>query len=431
VTLLVLVLIFVAALTLSVPIAIAFGLAAIFALMTMDFPFTVLSQRMFASMDSFPFLAIPFFILAGQLMNVSGLTPRLIAFCNSLVGHLRGGLAYVTILSSIVFAGISGVATAEAAALGSILIPGMAERGYSRSFAAALTAAASVVGPIIPPSVAMVIYSLVLGGRVSIGGLFMAGAIPGLLIGAALVALVYMLPQRLLGKPDRPQTGFSARAIVRAGWGSMWALLVPVVIIGGMLGGIVTATEAAAIAVAYTLLIGTVVLRQISFRQLRGALEVTVYTTAIIGLLLATSEIVTWIVNVQQVPARLSGFLLDASLSPQLFMILTVVFILILGIPIEPVPLMVMFAPILAPVAETLGIHPLHFGLVFVLAAEVGMITPPVGAVLYVVCGVGKVKLEELSRAILPFVMAEIIMVVLVALIPTISLWLPRALGFP
>jgi len=412
-----------------VPVAFGFGLAALAGLWTWgNVPLVVLAQRMFAGVDSFPFLAIPFFILAGDLMTRSGVTLQLVRFCDSLVGRVRGSLAQVNVLANVVFAGISGAATADAAALGSVMIPAMSRAGYDRAFSAAVTAAAAVLGPIIPPSIGMVIYSLVLGGRVSIAGLFLAGIVPGVLIALLLMATCYVLARRR-GYPTSEEA-FSGRRVAHAGVAALPALLTPIIILGGIIGGVFTPTESAAVAVVYVLIVGFLVTRNLTTREVARAIERSMTTTAVVTLLLATSEVVTWLLTAMHFPEAAASFVTAIAPDRTTFTLLFVLFMMLAGILIEPVPLMVMFAPILAPIAYQFGFDPLHFGLIFVLAAEIGLITPPVGSVLFVICGVSGVPLKALSYAVLPFVLIQLVGLLIVAFVPALAVALPHALGF-
>ncbi|MCC6469918.1 MAG: TRAP transporter large permease [Alphaproteobacteria bacterium] len=420
---------FLVTLMIGVPVAFAFGLAAIAGLVTWsNVSMVILPQRMFAGVDSFPFLAIPFFILVGDLMAASGITLSLVRFCDSLVGRIRGGLAQVNVIANVVFAGISGAATADAAALGAVMIPAMVKAGYDKPFAAAVTAAAAIMGPIIPPSIGMVIYSLTLGGKVSIAGLFMAGILPGLLIALVLSILCYVMAVRR-GYPVSDE-GFALQRVASSFRGAAPALLAPMIILGGILGGIFTPTESAAVCVVYVLVVGLAIRRGLTTPIVLAAVERSIVTTSVVTLLLATSEIVTWLLTAMHFPAALSALVMSIAPDRVTFILVFLVFMMLAGIAVEPVPLMVMFAPILAPIAYKFGIDPLHFGVMFVLAVEIGLITPPVGSVLFVVCGVANMPLKTLSRAILPFVVAEFIALLIVAFVPAISLAIPHSLGF-
>jgi len=420
---------FLVTLLIGVPVAFAFGLAAIAGLVSWgNVSMVILPQRMFAGVDSFPFLAIPFFILAGDIMAASGITQSLVRFCDSFVGRIRGGLAQVNVIANVMFAGISGAATADAAALGAVLIPAMVKAGYDKPFAAAVTAAAAILGPIIPPSIGMVIYSLALGGKVSIAGLFMAGILPGFLIALVLAILCYAMAVRR-GYPVSTEP-FTARRIASSFKGAAPALLAPMIILGGILGGIFTPTESAAVCVVYVLIVGLSIRRGLTTPIVLNAIERSIVTTSVVTLLLATSEIVTWLLTAMHFPEALSAAVMAIAPDRVTFTLVFLVFMMLAGIAVEPVPLMVMFAPILAPIAYKFGFDPLHFGVTFVLAVEIGLITPPVGSVLFVVCGVANMPLKTLSRAIVPFVLAEFIALLIVAFVPSISLAIPHSLGF-
>lgn len=420
---------FFAMMLMGVPVAFAFGLSAIFGLWTfLDIPLVILPQRMFAGVDSFPFLAIPFFILVGDLMGTSGLTLALMHFCDTLVGRIRGGLAHVNTLVSVVFAGISGAATADAAALASVMIPVMVKAGYDKPFSAAVTAATAVVGPIIPPSIGMVIYSLVLGGRVSIGGLFLAGILPGLLIAVSVMVLCYVMAARRNYPVSHER--FSLFRTASALPSAAPALFAPVIILGGIVGGIFTPTEAAAVAVVYVMLIGFLGPTRFTVRGIGSAIERSMATTAVVTLLIATSGVAVWLMAVMQFPEAVTQLVIAISPDRVTFTLFFLLFMILAGMLIEPVALMVMFAPIFAPIAYHFGFEPLHFGLTFMLAVEIGLITPPVGVVLFIVCGVSGISLKDLSRAIVPFVLVEFAVLLVVAFFPQISLWIPNSLGY-
>jgi tripartite ATP-independent transporter DctM subunit len=424
----VVVIMFFAMMLIGIPVAFAFGLSAIVGLLVFqNVPLVILPQRMFAGVDSFPFLAIPFFILVGDLMGSSGVTLALVQFCNTLVGRIRGGLAHVNALASVLFAGISGAATADAAALGSVLIPAMTKAGYDKPFSAAVTAATAVVGPIIPPSIGLVIYSLALGGQVSIGGLFLAGILPGFLIAAAVMMLCYVMAVRR--NYPVSQERFSPVRTASAFASAAPALFAPVIILGGILGGVFTPTESAAVAVVYVMVIGFAS-RRLTAREVGKAIESSMSTTAVVTLLLATSGVATWLMAVMHLPEAATQLVMSISPDRISFTIFFLLFMILVGMLIEPVALMVMFAPIFAPIAYQFGFEPLHFGLVFVLAVEIGLITPPVGVVLFIICGISGVSLKTLSRAIVPFVVVEIVVLILVAFVPDIALWIPRSLGY-
>ncbi|MBI4734669.1 MAG: TRAP transporter large permease [candidate division NC10 bacterium] len=418
---------FVVTVVIGVPIAFGLGLAAVAGILAWGkVSLWLVPQRMFTGVDSFVFMAIPFFILAGELMTTSGILDRLLKFADALVGHIRGGLAHVNIVGSMVFAGISGSAVADAAALGAVLIPAM-EKEYDIDFGSGVCAGASTIGPIIPPSIPMVIYALAAGG-VSIAGLFLAGVIPGILMGLGMMAIAYVIARRR-GYPVRPRLPSWHAFLVRL-WQVIPALLMPVIIVGGILGGVFTPTEAAAVAVAYALLVGFLVTRELKWRDIPPALVRSAVTTSVVFMLIATANIVSWLLTTQQVPRLLGGFLRATAPSPWLFLLLVNVFLLIVGCLMDLSAAMIMFVPILAPIAMSYGVQPLHFGFVVVLNLVIGLLTPPVGVCLFVAGGIARISMERLVRAVWPFLLWQIVVLVLVTYIPALSMLIPRLFGY-
>jgi tripartite ATP-independent transporter DctM subunit len=378
---------------------------------------------MFEGLDSFPLLAIPFFMLAGSLMNEGGITRRLIRFARVMIGWVAGGLAYVNVVASMLFAGISGSAAAEAAAIGSVMIPAMRREQYDEEFAAALTAAASTMGPIIPPSIPMIIYGII--ANVSIGALFLAGAIPGLLLGVSFMGLVWWYTRtRHYPAGPRPTLGESLGAFKDA----LLALTMPGIILGGILGGVFTPTESSAVAAVYAFVLGVFVYREIHWSRLPALLAEAGLGTAIVMLVIGASELFGWILAAERVPTRLAEAMLAVSHNPLVVLLLVNVLLFILGIWLEPAPLLIVLVPVLAPLAAKVGIDPVHFGTVVVMNAVIGLITPPVGASLFVVCSVSKLSFDRVSRAVWPFVAVAVVTLLLVTYVPALSTWLPRTL---
>lgn len=418
---------FVVLLVIGTPIAFAVGIAGVIGFIVHDPQLLrLVPQRMFAGVDSFPLMAIPFFVLAGDLMGTSGILMRLIRFADTLVGHVRGGIAHVAIVSSMIFAGISGSAIADASALGTTLIPAMEKAGYSRRFACALIGAAAIIGPIIPPSIPMVVYAFVVG-QVSIGGLFLAGVVPGIVIGLGLMVIVHVVARKQ-GFTARPRA--SLREMAAAFGDAIWALLMPVIILGGILGGIFTATEAAAVSVAYAILVGRVITRELEWRHVERALARCVVVSAVVFFLLATSNVVSWLLTANMVPANLGVWLRGVTTEPAVFLIMVVILLFVVGCFLDNIAAMIMIAPILAPVAAQYGLHPLHFGMVFVIGSVIGMYTPPVGAVLFTVCGVAKASLEDVVRESPPFLIWLVALWLMVAYVPDLVLTVPNFFGF-
>ena len=418
---------FLGTLLIGVPIAFSLGLGAAAAVLAWgQVPLWLLPQRMFTGVDSFVFMAIPFFILAGELMCTSGILDRLVKFTDALVGHIRGGLAHVNIVASMIFAGISGSAVADAAALGAILIPSMTQE-YDVDFGSGVCAGASTIGPIIPPSIPMVIYALAAGG-VSIAGLFLAGVIPGILMGLGMMVIAYVIARRR-NYPVRPLS-LSWRDFLVRSWHVIPALLMPVIIVGGILGGIFTATEAAAVAVAYALLVGFLVTKELKWQHIPPALLKAGVTTSVVFMLIATSNVVSWLLTTQQVPLLIARILKQLAPSPWIFLLIVNIFLLIVGCLMDLSAAMIMLVPILAPVAMTYGVDPLHFGFIVVLNLVIGLLTPPVGVCLFVVAGIARISLERLVRAVWPFLLWQIAILVLVTYVPAVCTAIPRFFGY-
>lgn len=419
---------FIFLLLIGTPIAFSLGISGVIGFLVYDPGLLhLIPQRMYAGVDTFPLMAVPFFILAGELMGTSGILARLVRFADTLVGHIRGGLAHVNILASMIFAGISGSAIADASALGSTLIPAMEKAGYSRRFASAVTAASAVIGPIIPPSIPMIIYAFVVG-QVSIGGLFLAGVIPGLLMGLGMMAIVYVIARKRGYARTRRRAGL--REIAKAFVEAIWALLMPVIILGGILGGIFTATEAAAVAVAYAIFVGSVITRDLRWGHVAHALSRCVTVSAVVFLVVATSSIVSWLLTANLLPVTLASTLRGITSDPAVFLFLAIVFLILIGCVLDNIAAMIMIAPILTPTAEQYGIDPLHFGMVFVLSSVIGMLTPPVGAVLFTVCGVAKVPMEEVVKESLPLLVWLFVVLLAITYMAPLALALPHLFGY-
>jgi tripartite ATP-independent transporter DctM subunit len=388
--------------------------------------FAALLSRLYNGIDSFPLLAVPFFILAGELMNSGGITERIVRFSQSLVGHVRGGLAHVNILSSMLFAGISGSAVADASAIGKMMVPAMEANGYKRSFAAAVTAAAAVVGPIIPPSGIMILYGFVM--NVSIGALFAGGIVPGVMMGLGLMAVTHFLAGRhnlpvASRKATWPERG-------RALSGAVLALLMPVILLGGMLSGIFTATEAAAVAAAYALLVTLFLLRSLSFADLRRVFVSTAIQSGVILLLVGAAVTFGWLVTVSGMAERMAATLVGITDDPLLLLLLLNILLFFLGMFLDAGPAILILGPVLAPIFTSLGVDPVHFALVMCINLTVGLATPPMGLVLFVTASVANERVEAIVRSMLPFLAVEVLVILLVTYFPALTLTVPRWLGF-
>ena len=388
--------------------------------------FAALLSRLYNGIDSFPLLAVPFFILAGELMNSGGITARIVRFSQSLVGHVRGGLAHVNILSSMLFAGISGSAVADASAIGKMMVPAMEANGYKRSFAAAVTAAAAVVGPIIPPSGIMILYGFVM--NVSIGALFAGGIVPGIMMGFGLMAVTHFLAGRhnLPIASRRATWGERGRALS----GAVLALLMPLILLGGMLSGLFTATEAAAVAAVYALIVTLFVLRTLSFTELRRVFVSTAIQSGVILLLVGAAVTFGWLVTVSGMAERMASTLIGITDNPLLLLLLLNFLLFFLGMFLDAGPAILILGPVLAPIFTSLGVDPVHFALVMCINLTVGLATPPMGLVLFVTASVANERVEAIVRSMLPFLAVEVVVILLVTYFPALTLTVPRWLGF-
>ena len=411
-------------LALGIPIAIALGGSAmVYVLMQEDLSLTMLIQTSFAGMSTFPLLAIPLFMLAGNLMNEGGLTRDLVRFARQLLGHINGGLGLATIVASAIFAAISGAAVATAVAIGMVMIPAMKDAGYDEEVAAGVTATASCMGPIIPPSIPFIMYGVI--ANVSIGALFLGGVVPGLLLALFLMVYMYYVAKKR-GYPKEKKATF-AEVLVGA-WKALPALLMPIIIMGGILGGAFTPTDAAGVVVIYALLVGKLVYRQLSLRRLPTILLNSGIESAMVMLLLGLSEPFSWIIAAEQIPQIIINAISQVSSSPYVVLFLINVLLILVGIPLETAPAITIVTPVIAPMAVQLGIDPVHLGIVVCFNLVLGLITPPVGAVLFAICGMTGMSLERLAKGVwAPFYIALIVLV-LVTYIPALTTFLPKVL---
>ncbi len=415
-------------LMIGVPVAFGMGLAAAAWIMLVEgIEPGIVARRIYFAMDSFPLLAIPLFIMMGFLADRAGLLPDMVRWLQLLLGRVRGGMAYINIAGSMLFAGVSGTAVSDLASLGRIEIQMMTRAGYPLAFSAALTAASSIVGPIIPPSVAMIVYALA-AGNVSIGGLFMAGAVPGVLLGLGMAAVVWHRTRGtdygLTGERPRPME------ILRQTLRVAPLVLLPAVIVGGIVSGIFTVTESAAIGVSYTLLVGFFWTRKLTLKDIFDATVYGAVISSVVGLLMGAGAILAWLLTLNRVTHALAESVVAVSGDPTVFLALVATALFFVGMFMDAVPIIIALAPLLAPIARLYGIDDLQFGMVFILSSMIGLVTPPVGIILFMTSGISGVPPERLSVALIPFVACMIGVVALIVLVPGLTLWLPRLLGF-
>ena len=417
---------FVLCLLIGVPIAYSLGTASVVYLVLKGVSLGLIAQRLFTGLDSFAFMAIPFFILAGELMNSSGITKRLVNFASLFVGRMKGGLGHVTIVTSMLFGGVTGSAIADASAVGAMMIPGMKREGFDEDFTAGLVASASVMGPIIPPSIPFVVYALL--SSTSVAALFLGGIVPGVMIAIGLMIVTYYISgkrkyPRATRWPTLKEAGFAVlNGIV--------PMLMPLIILGGILGGIFTATEASAVAVVYALVIGFIVYRNLSMKEFLAALLTTAKTTGVVFLVIACSNVFNWMLVVEQAPQAMASFVGGIIHNRALLLLAINIVLLIVGTFMEGTAAMIILVPILLKITAVYGIHPVFLGVVVVLNLMIGLLTPPVGLCLYVVCGMAKLSLERVVKAVIPFLIAEIVVLFIITYIEPLSMFLPRAFGY-
>jgi len=408
------------------PVHVALGVASLLYFIGADIPASAAVHTMINGINSFPLIAIPFFVLAGQLMNASGFTDRIFALARGLFGWAPGGLGHVNIGSSMIFAGMSGAAVADAGGLGAVEIKAMRDAGYDRGFAVGITAASSTIGPIIPPSLPLIIYGVV--AEVSIGQLFAAGLVPGLLMALALMVMVHVLAVRRGYPRDRT---FARRELLGLFGRALLPLFAPVLIIGGIVFGIFTPTEAAVAAVVYTLLVGGLVFRTLDWRAVCSILVETAEITASILMIVASAALFAWVLTLNQVAVDLAGLLTGVTENPTLLLLLIMLLVFVVGFFLETIAAITILAPLVLPVALAAGIDPVHLGIVLVLNLMIGLLTPPVGMVLYVLAKVSRLKFEECVRATLPFLVPLVLVLLLLVVFPSVALWLPGVLYQP
>ncbi|HWU41361.1 MAG TPA: TRAP transporter large permease [Candidatus Acidoferrum sp.] len=410
-------------LVMGMPIVFAMGLSSVafLALFGQGIPLTVIPHQMVAGVDNFPLLAIPFFFLAGELMNAVGITQRLVDFAAAIVGHIRGGLAYVVIVTNVIMAGFSGSALADASATGAVLIPAMKRQGYHADFAAAITSAAATIGPIIPPSIPMIIYAVI--AEVSVGSLFLSGVIPGLLMGLYLFVVVYFISRRR-GYPVSIRS--TVREFFAATRRAIWALMAPIIILGGIVTGVVTATEAGVLAVVYSLIVGFFIHRELHIRDLPGIFCRTAVGTSVIMIIVGASGIMGWLVANMKIGDAVLAGVSSLTQNPQMVLLLMNLFFLVVGCLMDPLAGMLVFVPVFMPLIKHVQIDPVHFGLVVVLNLMIGLLTPPVGYLLYMSSEMAGVTIDAVVREVIPLLIALLMVLAISTYWPGMVMFIPN-----
>jgi len=402
------------AMALGIPIAYALLACGVALMLHLDmFDAQILAQNVINGADSFPLLAVPFFMLAGEIMNVGGLSQRIVNFALALIGHVKGGLGYVTIMAAILLSALSGSAVADAAALTALLLPMMVQAGHDKARAGGLIAASGVIGPVIPPSIGFVIFGV--AANVSISKLFLAGIFPGILIGGALwITWMILVRKEKLTPPPRKSTAEILKSLREA----TWALLLPVIILVGLRFGVFTPTEAAVVAAVYALFVSTVIYRELKLRQLYAVFVTAAKTTAVVMFLVAAALVSAWLITVADLPSKITGLLEPFMGNKIVLMFAIMILCMVVGTAMDMTPTILILTPVLMPIVKQAGIDPVYFGVLFIINNSIGLITPPVGTVLSTVAGVGRMKMDEVTRGVIPFMIAEFIIMFLMVLFP-------------
>lgn len=413
-------LVFLILLILGFPIAFALGISAFTYLIFSDIPLMVIPQKMYAGIDVFVLLSIPGFILAGNLMNAGGITQRIIHFCNALLGHIRGGLGLANVGASMLFGGISGTAIADTASIGSVMIPAMKKEGYDAPFSCAVTASSSTIGPIIPPSLPMIIAATLTG--LSVGRLFVAGIVPGLLLGLGFLLTAYLIAvKKNYPKSDRKPM----IVIVKSFFQAFWALMMTLLILFGIIGGVFTPTEASIVAVIYAMGIGLWVYKDLTFKRIPEILLNSAKTTAALMVLVGFANLFAWIMTVEELPQQIASTLLQLTENKWLLLLLINLLLILVGAFMETIAALLILFPVLLGVAVQVGVDPVQFAIIMVFNLVIGLTTPPVGVCLFVASSIGGVSLEKIARAGMPFLLVSLLVLALVTYVPAVSLWLP------
>jgi C4-dicarboxylate transporter DctM subunit len=414
--------IFVVLVAIGVPISFVLGIASLAAMyFVADYPMQVIVQRMFTGVDSFPLMAIPFFMLAGSLMEKGGITSRIIRFALSLVGRLKGALAHVVAIAGVIMGGISGSGVADTAAIGTIMVPEMSRRGYHLPFSTAAVAASGSIGVIIPPSITMILYGVSSGS--SIGDLFIAGFLPGILIAAGFMLVSHFIAKKRGYPTEPPMTGAQRWISFKE---SIWALLMPVIIIVGIRMGVFTPTEGGVVAAVYAIVIGKFVYKELKWKDFPGILSDATANTAVISYLIATASLFGWLLASEQIPQQVSETILGLTTNKYAILLLINLLLLVVGMFLDSGPAIILLVPVLVPVAQSLGVNLTQFGLLMVINLAIGLLTPPVGTALYVASNISKISLARLSVAILPFIGVMLAVLMMVTYIPQLTTWVIR-----
>lgn len=410
-------------LLIGVPIAVALGVSAIVAIyFGTTLPIDIIAQKAFTSLDSFPLLAIPFFMLAGILMGKGGVSKRLLDLATAMVGWITGGLSLVTIVACMFFAAISGSGPATVAAIGGFMIPAMIAKKYAPGFSAAIPAAAGSIGVLLPPSIPFVIFGAV--ASLSVGDMFMAGIIPGMIFGVSMLILAYFISKKRDYRPDESDT-FHFKDVLKSANKAKWALMIPVIILGGIYGGIFSPTEAAVATVVYALIIGAFVYKELSLKDIYESFRETVVINVATMIIIGFSVSFAFFMTLEQIPGTIAKYLTELSSNPMVILLIIIIFLLIIGMFIDTISALVVLTPILLPVVTAVGVDPIHFGVILVATLAIGFVTPPLGVNLFVASSVGKVQFEKIAVSAVPFIIVMILCVLLIAFIPALSLWLP------
>ena len=405
----------------SVPIFLSIGISTTVAFIVAKLPLFMIPQKMFDGVNSYVLLAVPLFMLAGSIMDQGGISKRLVDFSESLVGHFKGGLAITSILSSMLFAGVSGSAAADTAAVGSVLIPEMKKKGYDKNFAASIIATGGSIGVIIPPSIPMIIFAFI--ANISVGKLFIAGILPGILIGLSLIALVVFKTKDFQIEEDKRH--FSYQKFIKSFKSAIFALGIPIIVVGGILGGLFTATESAAVAVIYSLFVSSVIYKELSLKKLYKAAIYAINTSSIILIIISIATVFSWFLSMNNIQQTLADMFLFFGNNKIVILILINLFLLVMGTFVETTASLILFVPVVAPILNNLGIDPLTYGVMIVTNLAIGMLTPPLGICLMVSGSIAKSKIIDISKAIVPFLVIMIIDLFLITFVPFFTTFLP------